>query len=202
MSSLLPWELTLTDGDSRIVLLVPNFRPCVRGDHSAIRCTDFDDGGESRITTVARPFYLFTVGLNNEVVAPSISAALYLFSLWIHQGQHVKAAALVCRCASTMPYSAEEIWAASLIGTTAADTTPAASACRLAMFEALQQNRTHITWNVLADAWRFLQGHLRVDAGCLLDPYTERVALDGVVDRPVAPHGLHRRFPAVGEGSE
>jgi hypothetical protein len=195
----LPWQLPLSDGETRTVLLVPNVRPCPRGKHPATRALDYDDGGKARADAVVRPFYLYPVA-QACVVASGRAAALYLFVIRLHQCQFEMAIGLVNECATTMPYSLEEEWVASLIATTMVDTSASAAACRLSMFEALLQNGTAVrsSWNVRDDAWRYLQGHLRVASPCLLDAEAERIALEGVAERSRATHGLHRRCPTPG----
>ncbi|KAK3285622.1 hypothetical protein CYMTET_6782 [Cymbomonas tetramitiformis] len=196
-----PWGLSLTDGRDRWVLLVPNVRPCPRGHHPATRCVDHDDGGAARAGAVARPFYLYPVQ-DADVVPPSVAAALYLFTLRLHEGRHAEASALVHLCATTVPYTVEEAWCASLVGTTVVDTHPASAACRLALYEALLQNGTKPNWDFLDDAWRYLQGHRHVPPSCLLDPDTERNALKGVMAMAVGRggYGVHRRAPVLGDG--
>jgi hypothetical protein len=193
----LPWELALSDGDSRRMLLVPNVRPCPRGRHPTLRCLDYDTGGQKRADAVVRPFYLYSVG-DGDVLASTTAAALYLFTMRLHQRQYDMAATLVNQCASTVPYNREETWAASLVATTTVDQSPSAAACRLSMFEILLQNGTHVSWTVRDDAWRYLQGHLRVSSPCLMDQEAELIALQGVADRSQATHGVHRRFPTPG----
>lgn len=198
----LPWQLLFTDGkrESRSVLLVPNVRPCRRGKHPAIRCLDYDGGGKRRSDAVARPFYLYTV-VDQEVLPSSTAAALYLFTLRLHQAEYEKAAALVHRCASSIEYTEEDVWAASLVATTGTDRHPSAAACRLSIFEALLQSNpetsgnTQIAWDVRDDAWRCLQGHMRVAGPCLVDAEAERIALEGVRNKSAIKHGIHRRFP-------
>eukprot|EP01043_Picozoa_sp_COSAG02_P030767 COSAG02_NODE_1980_length_10197_cov_40.403842_5_plen_1929_part_01 len=196
----LPWQLSLSDGKTRTVLLVPNVRPCPRGEHPATRSLDFDDGGKARSRAVVRHYYLYSVA-HAEIVAPGRAAALYLFVLRLHQRQYEVAAGLIDQFASTTPCStshSEEEWVTSLVGTTMIDTSPSAAACRLSLFEILPQSGTASSWNVVDDAWRYLQGHLRVPCQCLLDADAERTALEAIAGRPRPKHGLHRRFPTPG----
>ena len=193
----LPWELLLTDGKSKTVLLVPNVRPCARGEHPATRSLDFDDGCKARADAVVRRYYLYSV-THAGVEASGRAAALYLFVLRLHQRQYEMAISLVNQCASTLPYSAEEAWVVSLLATTTMDSCPDAAACRLSVFEILH-NGTAVSWNVVDDAWRYLQGHLRVACPCLLDANAERCALKRVASRSRPSHGLHRRFPIPGQ---
>ena len=86
------------------------------------------------------------------MLASTTAAALYLFTMRLHQRQYDMAATLVNQCASTVPYNREETWAASLVATTTVDQSPSAAACRLSMFEILLQNGTHVSWTVRDDA--------------------------------------------------
>eukprot|EP00854_Cymbomonas_tetramitiformis_P003795 gene3795-4746_t len=152
--------------------------------------------------TDGRDRWVLLVPNDADVVPPSVAAALYLFTLRLHEGRHAEASALVHLCATTVPYTVEEAWCASLVGTTVVDTHPASAACRLALYEALLQNGTKPNWDFLDDAWRYLQGHRHVPPSCLLDPDTERNALKGVMAMAVGRggYGVHRRAPVLGDG--
>ena len=196
----LPWQLPLSDGGTRTVLLVPNVRPCPRGEHPATCCLDFDDGGTARAEAVVRHYYLYPV-THADVVATGRAAALYLFIVRLHMQQYEMAACLINQVASSTPYSGfvhEEEWVVQQICTTMLDTSPSASACRLSLFEILLHTGTAISWNVIDDGWRYLQGHLRVTCACVLDTDAERIAMEGLAGRSQPTHGLHRRFPVPG----